>query len=155
MKTEYERSKLTSNSQIYNTIKDYSGKIVRSFKNRVPLSSEPNTENYIKALILLLLTLNHPNFEEEIEVRFACLNHLEAHEMLGGGYHNQSPYEICSENKAPRLKIDFNPLATKKIIIGPQPNPEQMEIVIRYLLENINVNTLILLNCRFLLYLKF
>ena len=85
--------------------------------------------------MFLIATMKHKGFYEEQEVRFLCLNRCERRSEDGSGYHNMSPYPIEIECNAPRLKIDFPPQAIKKIIIGPQLNQSQKEILLRFHLE--------------------
>lgn len=101
--------------------------------NDTQITVTQSDHDYFRMALYLMCILKHPAFEEENEIRFVCLNRLEKHT---GGYHNESPYQICAEDQKPRLKIDFNPAAIKKIIIGPQKNQDQMQIYLKYFLEN-------------------
>ncbi len=102
-------------------------------KSDVKKFSSETIDAWVKAIILLITTIKHPGFNEEKEVRFACLNRVE---RPGGGYHLESPYKVVMKNNAPRLEIDFQPETIKRIIIGPQPNQDQKELAVRYYLES-------------------
>ena len=88
----------------------------------------------IEAIMLLMTTIKHTGFREEKEVRFACINRV----AINGEQQNQSNHIVCVENEAPRLKIPIDMDSIEKIVIGPQFNQDQLELIIRYHLERLS-----------------
>lgn len=115
-------------------IKTHFDKFCTALNSGANIQSDPNDIEYYKFALYLMFNLKHQEFEEENEVRFSCFNRLE---KFAGGYLNTSPFQINIEDQKPRLKIDFDPTAIKTIIVGPQKEQDQMQIYIKYFLENL------------------
>jgi len=119
-------------TKIYEAIKNHAQQHIKDHQDCRKNFNKEGINDYIKAIIYLLLVLKSEFFIEENEIRFACLNR---YERRGKDHHNQSPYDIINEGQKPRLKIDFPHFAIKRILIGPQPNQGQMKMMIKYQLE--------------------
>ncbi len=129
------RLKREGYQEAYEAIEDFAPILIKTIEepDLCKTISPEDTKLFMNGILAFMTTIKHQGFQEEKELRFACLNRIEKPE---GGYHFESPYKSSIEGGIPRLMIDFLPKTIKKIIIGPQERQDQKEILIRYLLES-------------------
>ncbi len=85
---------------------------------------------FIKAVHFIFFSIKHRAFHQENEIRFFCTNRINIGTAL-----TISPYEINVEQGIPRLKIDFDISAIKRIIIAPHQEADRVKLSIQYFLS--------------------